>query len=144
MWLCRILSTWLPCSAQGCTNRAHAQRPTPAFSNRKPAQCSANAWLSSPSIDDLRLKELARVGRAVLTVTPTVPPPLRHVSSSLHRLCLLKAKITPEIGWDGVNVGQELLVQTRASWNSSNVPKTAVSSQEALKGPPVAGRHTEN
>lgn len=55
-------------------------------------------------------KELARADGALLIVTPTAPPPLHHVSYSL--LCLLKAEITAEIGWDGANVGQEVLVQT--------------------------------
>ncbi len=103
-------------------------------SNRKLVR---SAWLFSSNIDDLCLKKLARVDRAVLTVTPLTPPPYCHVSFSLYRLCLLKAKITPEIGWGRVNVGQELLVLTWASQNSPNVPKTAVSSQKALERPPV-------
>lgn len=62
------------------------------------------------NIYDLWPKELARADGALLIVTPTAPPPLHHVSYSL--LCLLKAEVTAEIGWDGANVGQEVLVQT--------------------------------
>lgn len=85
---------------------AHARRPTPTLSHRKQPQPRISAWLSASRIDDLCLDGKARVGRAVLTVTPTAPPPPHHVSFSLRRLCLRTAKITPGIGWKRANVGQ--------------------------------------
>lgn len=123
-------------------SRAHAQRLTPTFSNRKQVQPLVKQWLPFSYIDDLCLDELARGERAVLTVTPTPAlPPLPSRFFSLYRLCLLKAKITPEIGWGRVNVGQELLVQTWAAKNNLNVPKNRCVLTESTKKPPVAGKH---
>lgn len=76
-----------------------------------------------------------RLGWHVLTgrrspwLTPPLPPPSRFLPDQ----CLLDAERAPEIGWKGENVGQEVLVQTRASWNSTNVE---VFSTGCVRAPP--------
>lgn len=94
-------------------------------------------WTPLPlilSIDDLCGKALARAVGALLSVTSVSL--LLSVTFALL-LCLLKAAKRLQIGWNTMNVGQEVLAQTWASERSPNVPET---SEEAFKTPPGAGR----
>lgn len=96
-------------------NREHAQRLTPLAVRPETGAVFNEGVTVLAVIDDLWLDALARAHWAALSVTPSCSSSAASRFLSLCRLCLLEAQISPQIGWDKVNVGQKLLVQTRAS-----------------------------
>lgn len=102
-----------------------------AVVRQEAVQCFFYCAVICSHIDDLVLSAPARAKRAELTVTsPPLPPrfPLCVTfPSCLRSVCLREAEMSSEIGWDAVNVGQELPVPTGLLSGSPNLPKNVPS-----------------